>query len=476
MTQTYDAVIVGSGPNGLAAAITLARQGRRVKVIEGKDQIGGGTRTAELTLPGFLHDICSAIHPMGVASPFFRSVSLKEFGLEWVYSPAAVAHPLDDGTAAALYPSFEETGETLGPDAAAYRRLLKPLVDNWQKLLEDILGPFPLPPKHPILLALFGLKALRSARGLANSTFKGKHAKALLSGISGHSILGMDKPISASFGLVLAMLGHAVGWPVAVRGSQSITKAMAAYLETLGGEIETGHFVESLDELPPAGATLLDVTPRQLIRIAGNRLPDDYRFQLTRYRYGLGVFKLDWGLSEPIPWKAGACRRAATVHVGGTIEEMAASENAAWKGQDPEKPFVLLAQQSLFDPTRAPDGKHTGWGYCHVPNGSEFDMTERIESQIERFAPGFRDCILERRVTTPAEMEEYNPNYIGGDINGGVQDIWQLFTRPTFDLTPYRTPVKGVYLCSSSTPPGGAVHGMCGYHAARAAMREAKAP
>ena len=470
--STYDAIVVGSGPNGLAAAITLAQAGCSVLVLEAKETAGGGMRSTELTLPGFIHDVCSAIHPLGVGSPFFRSLPLAEYGLEWIYPPAPLAHPLDDGTAAVLEQSIEATGATLGPDAAAYRKLMAPFVADWAKLADELLGPFPFPPRHPLALARFGLSAIRSARGLAESRIKGEHARALFAGLAGHAIMPLEQPPTAAFGLILGILGHALGWPLPRSGSQRIADALAAYLCSLGGEILTSRPVESVDKLPPSRLVMFDVTPRQLLRLAGHRLPSGYRRQLERYRYGPGVFKVDWALDGPIPWRAAACTRAGTIHVGGTLAEVAASERAMWQGPPAEKPFVLVVQQSLFDLTRAPAGKHTAWAYCHVPANSTFDMTARIEAQIERFAPGFRDRILARSVMPPAQMEQYNANYIGGDINGGVQDFLQLFTRPTLRLVPYSTPVKGFYLCSSSTPPGGGVHGMCGYHAARAALRE----
>lgn len=467
----HDAIVVGSGPNGLAAAIELARAGWAVTVYEAKPTIGGGLRTAELTLPGFHHDICSAIHPLGIGSPFFRSVPLQEYGLEWVYPDASVAHPLDDSTAALLERSFEDTGRTIAPDAEAYRRLLEPFATNWDKLSQDILGPFPFPPRHPFLTARFGLSGLRSASGLMRSRFKGERARALFAGIAAHSIMPLENWITASAGMLLALLGHAVGWPFPRGGSQKIADGMAAYLASLGGKIITDTPVNNIDELPSNRVVLLDVTPRQLLRIAGHRLPDGYKRRLERYRHGPGVFKVDWALDGPIPWKAPECARAGTAHVGGTMEEIEHYEREIWRGNIPNKPFVLVAQQSLFDPTRAPEGKHTGWAYCHVPNGSTVDMTERIEQQMERFAPGFRDLIVARHTISPAEYEERNPNFIGGDIGGGVLDIRQLFTRPVARLVPYSTPARGIYLCSSSTPPGGGVHGMCGYHAARAARR-----
>jgi len=471
-SNDYDAIVVGAGPNGLAAAIALAREGLSVLVLEAKDTIGGGTRTAELTLPGFAHDVCSAVHPLGVGSPFFRSLPLDNYGLEWIQPPVPLAHPLDDGRVVVLERSVEATGQALGPDASAYCKLMAPFVDDWDKLAEDMLGPLPIPPRHPFVLARFGLRAVRSARGLAESIFGGERARALFAGMAGHSMLPLERSPTAAFGLLLGITGHAVGWPIPRGGSQRIADALGCYLRSLGGEIVTGAPVESIDHLPSARTILCDVTPRQLLHMAGHRLPTRYRRRLESFRYGPGVFKLDFALDGPIPWEAEACARAGTVHVGGSLPEIAAAERAVWRGEHPEKPLVLLAQQSLFDPTRAPAGKHTVWAYCHVPRGSTVDMTDRIEAQIERFAPGFRDRILARSTKSAVDMERYNPNYVGGDINGGIQDLWQHFTRPTFRLVPYSTPLKGLYLCSSSTPPGGGVHGMCGYFAARAALRD----
>lgn len=468
--MSRDAVIVGAGPNGLAAGITLARAGKSVLVLEAKETIGGGTRSAELTLPGFVHDICSALHPLGVASPFFSNLPLDRYGLEWIFPPACLAHPLDDGTAVLVEGSVQETAANLGPDAAAYRRLMDPLVAGWQGLLGDLLGPLKVP-RHPWLMARFGLMALLPAVTLARLAFRGERARAVFGGMAAHAMMPLTSPATAAFGLVLNLVAHGVGWPMPRGGSQRIADALGAYLQSLGGEIITGCTARSIVDLPSARAVLFDTSPRQLVQIAGERLPDGYRRALTRFRYGPGVFKIDYAVDGPIPWRAPECLRAGTVHVGGTLEEIAAAEAATWRGEHPQQPFVLVAQQSLFDPTRAPEGKHTVWAYCHVPHGSTEDMTDRLEAQIERFAPGFRDRILARHTLTAADMEAYNPNYVGGDINAGVQDLRQLFTRPTARLNPYTTPARDLYLCSSSTPPGGGVHGMCGYYAARAALQ-----
>ena len=464
-----DAVVVGAGPNGLAAAIALAEAGRNVTLIEGAETVGGGARSEELTLPGFVHDTCSTVHSLALLSPFLRGLALTEHGLELVHPEAPLAHPLDGGSAVILERSVQETAASLGSDARAYRRLFEPLVRNADSLVGELLGPL-RPPRHPLLLGRFGLSGLRSAVGLARSRFEGERARALLAGSCAHSMLSLSTPASAAFGIVLAVGAHAVGWPVAAGGSQRLADALAAHLRSLGGRIETGRVIESLSELPAAGPTLLDVTPRQLVRIAGTSLPQPYKRRLARYRYGPGVFKLDWALDAPIPWAAPEVARAGTVHLGGTLEEIAASEDAVGGGEHAERPFVLLVQASLFDPSRAPAGKHTAWAYCHVPSGSNRDMTAAVEAQVERFAPGFADRILERSVMGPAEVERRNPNYVGGDINGGVQDLRQLFTRPVARAVPYSTPVPGLFICSSSTPPGGGVHGMCGYWAARSAL------
>jgi phytoene dehydrogenase-like protein len=462
--------VVGSGPNGLAAAIALAQAGRSVLVLEAAETAGGGCRSAELTLPGFVHDICSAIHPWPAASPFLRTLPLDEHGVELVHPPAPLAHPFDDGSAVLLERSVDATATGLGRDAGAYKRLVGPFVREADDLLDGALAP-PLPPRHPVALARLGLHGLRSAAGLARSRFAEEPGRALFAGLAAHSMLSLRAPASASFGIMLAVVGHAFGWPVVRGGSQKLADGLLSHLRSLGGEVETGRPVGSLAELPPARAVLLDLTPRALLRVADSRLPSRYARRLERYRYGPGAFKVDWALAGPVPWQSPECARAATVHVGGTLAEIAASEHSVSRGEHPERPFVLVAQQSLFDQSRAPKGKQALWGYCHVPNGSTFDMLERIERQIERFAPGFRDLVLARNVRSPADFERENPNYVGGDINGGLQDLRQLLARPAPRLVPYSTPAPGLFVCSSATPPGGGVHGMCGYHAAQAALR-----
>jgi phytoene dehydrogenase-like protein len=469
MRDRFDAIVIGSGPNGLAGAIVLAQAGMSVLVLEARDEVGGGTRSAELTLPGFLHDVCSAVHPLAAGSPFFAKLPLAERGLHWIHPEVPLAHPLDDGSAVLLDRSVDMTAEMLGGDAQPYRQLMLPLVSGWDRLKPALMGP-PRVPRRPLALARFGMLALRSAFALARSRFRRERARALFAGLAAHSMLPLERRPSAAFGLVLGITAHAVGWPVARGGSRRIADALASYLRSLGGEIRTGVRVSSIEELPRAAIVLCDLSPREVLRIAGKRFPAGFRRKLERYRYGPAAFKIDFALDGPIPWKASECARAGTVHLGGTLEEIAASERAVWKGEAPERPFVLLAQASLFDPSRAPQGKHTAWAYCHVTNGSTVDMTEPVERQIERFAPGFRGRILAKSVLTPAALEQYNSNYVGGDINAGVQDLGQLFTRPTRRL--YSTPAKGIYICSASTPPGGGVHGMCGYFAARTALRK----
>src|ERR671926_1630028 len=428
---TYDAVVVGSGPNGLAAAVELARNGRRVAVLEARSTIGGGTRSAEITLPGFVHDLGSAIHPLGYASPFFRSLPLEEHGLEWIHPDVPLAHPFDGGEVAVLERSLEATAAGLGQDAAAYRRLVGPGSADASRIAGFFVGK-PSLIRHPLALASSGLRALGDAEGLAKSAFEGEKARGLFAGNAAHSFLPLDQPPSALFGLLLGTLGHAFGWPFPKGGSQSLADALASYLISSGGEIYTRAAVSSVDDVPRTRAILFDVTPLQLLDIAGEHFTEGYRSALKRYRYGPGIFKIDFALGGSIPWEAEGCKRAGTVHLGGTLEEISAGERAVSRGEHPEKPFVLLAQQSLFDQTRAPEGKHTVWAYCHVPNGSTFDMTERIEGQIERFAPGFRDLVLAKSAWSPAEMEEHNPNYVGGDINGGRQDMWKLVARPAW--------------------------------------------
>lgn len=473
---TPDAVVVGSGPNGLAAAIAMARAGRSVVVREQADVIGGGTRTEELTLPGFLHDVCSTVHPLGVSSPYFRALPLAEHGLERIHPPTCLAHPLDDGSVGLLERSMDATGASLGEDAQAWKRLLGPWVKRWLVLAEDVLGPLEFP-DHPLMLAHFGLYGVRPAYGLAKRAFKGERARALFAGNAAHSMVPLTRSPTAAFGLTLAGAGHAVGWPIARGGSRSIAHALAGCLRSLGGEIVTGAPVENIDELAGVRTILLDLTPRQVLRVAGHRLPGRYRRALERFRYGAGSFKMDWALSGPIPWRNPECLRAATVHLGGTLDEVAASEHAPLAGKVPEKPFVLLVQPTLFDPSRAPEGKHVAWAYCHVPFGCDVDMTRAIEDQIERFAPGFRDVVLARSVMPPSALEAHNPNLVGGDISAGAMTLRQVFFRPALRPNPYATPVRGLYICSASTPPGGAVHGMCGYYAARAALhRKMEAP
>lgn len=469
-TTDFDAVVVGSGPNGLAAAILLQQRGLSVLVLEAKSEIGGGLRSAELTLPGYTHDICSAVHPLAVGSPFFQTLPLSEFGLDFIYPPVAAAHPLDGGSAVLLEGTVEEVAARLGEDAMVYRRLVGPVVRDWSDLAPELLGPLHFP-KDPWMLARFGLKGLPSSRWLAGK-FRTKEAKALLAGMAAHGMEPLTNWMTAAIALVFLATGHTMGWPIPRRGSMAIAKALAAYFISLGGRIETGVFVRSMSQLPSSRCVLLDLTPRQLLQLGGHRWSSLYRWQLEKYRYGMGVFKIDWALAEPIPFLAEGCRRAGTVHIGGEFEEIAAAEASTTKGIQAERPFVLLAQPSIFDPSRAPQGRHTAWAYCHVPNGSIEDMTERIERQVERMAPGFRARVLARHVYNTAQLEEYNPNYIGGDINGGGMDIRQFFTRPALRWSPYRTSAKGIYICSSSTPPGGGVHGMCGYHAARRALRD----
>jgi phytoene dehydrogenase-like protein len=466
-----DAIVIGSGPNGLAAAITLAQAGWKVTVFEAERTIGGGARSAELTLPGFQHDICSAVHAMAAASPFLRTLPLQKYGLEFIEPEAQLAHPFDDGTAAVVERSVEQTAAGLGRDSAAYARLFGGLVRCWPRLERAALGPVTWP-RYPVSLAAFGLRALRPAERLAISLFVEQRTRALFGAISAHGMLPLDRSLTAGFGLVLGAMAHLVGWVMPRGGAQKLTDALVAHLATLGGEVVANHRVASLDELPPARAVLCDLSPRPFLRVAGQRLPSGYRRSLERYRYGMGVFKVDWALDGPIPWRAGECARAGTVHVCGTLEEVVQSERNAWTGLAPERPFVLLVQPTLFDSSRAPAGKHIAWAYCHVPAGSTADMLPRIEAQIERFAPGFRDRVLAHSVMNPADIEAHNANLIAGDIGSGVVDLRQFFTRPTWRT--YSTPVRGLYICSAATPPGVGVHGMCGYFAAQRAIADAR--
>jgi phytoene dehydrogenase-like protein len=465
-----DATVIGAGPNGLAAAICLARAGCPVTVFEAEASVGGGMRSAALTQPGFLHDVCSTIHPLAVASPFLSTLPLHRHGLAFIDPPIALAHPLDGDDAVFLHRSLDATAAGLGDDGTAYHRLVTPLVQRWPMIDGAVLGPLRWP-RHPLAVARFGLVGLRSIRALADARFSGSRARALLAGLGAHSMLRLDEPPSAAIAVILAVLAHRVGWPIARGGSQRIAAALEGHLRTLGGDVVTGRRIVSLDELQASPLILCDVSPRGILELAGHRLPVSYRRRLEGYRHGVGVFKVDWAVNAPIPWRAAECAQAGTVHLGGTFEEIEAAERDVARGQLPERPFVILAQPSLFDPGRAPRDRHTAWAYCHVPNGATEDMTAAIERQIERFAPGFGATILGRHAMRPADLERYNANYVGGDINGGRQDLGQLFARPVARLVPYATPAHGVFMCSSATPPGGGVHGMCGYWAAAAAMR-----
>jgi phytoene dehydrogenase-like protein len=464
------AVVIGSGPNGLSAAIVLAQAGFDVEVREAEALIGGGARSAEITLPGFVHDLGSAVHPWAVSSPFFSNLPLKDHGLKWIWPDAQLAHPLGNGTAVLLESTIDATVAQFGKaDAAAYRHLIKPLVDHWHDLFKDAFQPAFHIPRHPVLLGRFGLHAIQPATLLGRAAFRGENARALFAGSAAHSVLRLQAPLSSAFGLMMNASGHAVGWPMPQGGAQSITNALAGVLKGLGGTIVTNAHVNTLEEVKAADLVLCDVTPQQFLKIADKELRGrPYRDLLKRYRYGPGIFKMDWALREPIPWTAQECRRAATVHVGGTLAEIARGEGEVWEGKAPERPFVLLVQPTLFDPSRAPAGRHTAWAYCHVPNGWPQSMVEQIENQIERFAPGFRDCVLARNAQFPAELQAENENLVGGDVVGGVLDLNQFVFRPTWRT--YGTPLHGVYLCSASTPPGGAVHGLCGYYAARRAL------
>jgi phytoene dehydrogenase-like protein len=462
------ACVVGAGPNGLAAAIVLAQAGLHVDVLEAQPQPGGAARTMELTLPGFKHDFGSAVYPLGAGSPFFSSLPLKDQGLEWIHSPAALAHPLDDGTAVMLERSLDQTSDSLGVDGKAWHQLLRPFVEHWNEFAPQILGPVSLLPRNPFLMARFGMLALQSAHSVARR-FRDQRTRALFAGLAAHSFLSLDEPLSGAFGILMAVPAHAVGWPVPRGGAQSLTNALCGILATFSSNVSVSSPVRNLSALENYDLTLCDLTPRQLLKIGEQKLSPSYKRQLASYRYGPAVFKVDYALIAPIPWKAADCLRAATIHLGGSFEEIADSERAARSGQHSDRPFVLLAQPSLFDSSRAPAGKHTAWAYCHVPNASRVDMLQKLENQIERFAPGFRDCILARRVFSPADLESMDANLVGGDIGGGLMDIRNFLFRPTRQH--YATSARDVYICSSSTPPGGGVHGMCGYHAAKTALR-----
>lgn len=471
----YDAVVVGAGPNGLAAAIEMARAGRATLLLEAQETIGGAARSAEVTLPGFVHDLGAAITPLAVASPFMQTIPLEEFGVEWVHPPVAVGHPLDGGTAGILEKSVESTANGLVMDEKAYVRVMKPLVRDWPKLAPTILGPARLP-DHPVALARFGAMGMWPSTAMIRSMFRGKLARALMAGFAAHSVLPLRQLGTGAFALLFAVTGHTTGWPFPRGGMQSLSDAMGRYFQSLGGEIATGVSIRRLRDVPPARSVLFDVSPEQLESIAGDDLPDHYRRRLKEFRQGWGVFKLDYALSGPIPWQAVEVGRAGTVHLGGTLDEVAAAEAEVGRGGHPERPFVLLAQQSMFDPTRAPEGQHTAWAYCHVPNGSTVDMSERIESQIERFAPGFRDLVLARHSMGPDDLQRLDHNLVGGDITGGAQDLRQTLVRPVLSWNPYATPSPGLFICSASTPPGGGVHGMCGFWAARAALMKQSGP
>ena len=475
MSAVYDAVVVGSGPNGLAAAIELARAGRKVKLFEGQPTFGGGARSAELTLPGFTHDLCSAIHPLAASSPFFQSLPLHQHGLIWLHPQAQLAHPLDDGTAAVLERSLDATAATLGPDGEKWIRLMRPFVDRWDDFKAALFNPVTRIPSSPLLLARLGIHALRPAFDFAEEEFEGPLAKALFAGCAAHSFARLTAPLTSSLGFALAVSGHAVGWPTPRGGTQQLTNALLGYFRSLGGEAQAGFPVQSLDQLPEAKAYVFDTSAQVMARVCGPQLPPRYHRAIARFRSGPAAFKLDYALDGPMPWAAEACRRAGTVHLGGTLGMVTQSEAETNDGLPPQRPYVLVAQQSLFDDTRAPAGKHTLWAYCHVPNGSTFDMTSRIEAQLERFAPGFQKLVLHRATRTPSDFEAGNSNYAGGDISAGSIDGLQLFFRPVFSATPWVTPNPKIFLCSASTPPGPGVHGMCGFWAAREVLERALA-
>jgi len=471
LPKTYDAVVIGSGPNGLSAAIILANKGYRVKILEAYHQTGGGMRTHELTLPGFKHDLCSAIHPLAYESPFFKTLPLEDFGLEWIHPEIPLAHPLENGDAVFLYQSLKETARQMGDDEHAYFDIFHKYLDKWDSFSCDLLGPLDLP-RHPILMASFGLKALQPARKFAERRFKTEKAQALFGGVAAHSIQSLDHHGTAAIGLVLAMAGHKSGWPFPKGGAQQLAKALTGYFTSLGGEIVTNCKVESFDDLPKSKTYFFDTNPRDMARICKKQLGSFYKKRLSKFEFGHGVFKVDAALNSPIPWLNKDCMKAGTVHLGGTLNEICASENMMKADRHSEQPYILIAQHTNFDQSRAPSNHHTLWAYCHVPNGSTYNMKEFIFDQIERFAPGFRDTVMQSNVTNSMDFEAYNPNYLGGDINGGSAKLTQLFSRPVLKRVPYRTSKNGIYICSSSTPPGGGVHGMCGYHAVKAALRK----
>lgn len=468
----HDAVVIGSGPNGLAAAITLAQAGRKVVVYEAQPTLGGGARSAELTLPGFIHDVCSTAHPMAACSPFFRTLPLEKFGLHWIHPAAPCAHPFDDDSAVIVERSLDATATQLGDDERAFRGLFSPLVDSWDQLVDSLLAPISVVQRHPFKMARFGWHALGSAKSLVQKQFKTPRARAVFAGMAAHSIIPLEDRPSAAFGLILWATCHTVGWPFAAGGSQKIADALIAYLRELGGEVIPSHAIKSLSDLADESTILCDVAPLNFLRLAGGRISHAEQRALARFRYGPGVFKVDWALESPVAWNAPECARAGTIHLGGTLEEIAESERAAAQGTIADRPFILFAQPSLFDPSRAPAGKHTAWAYCHVPSGSSADMLSRVEAQVERFASGFTKKIIARSVMTPANLQSHNANLIGGDIGGGSNDLWQFLLRPT--RRHYSTSIPGVFLCSASTPPGGGVHGMCGYHAAKLALSRSK--
>ncbi len=470
-SEKYDAVVIGSGPNGLAAAITIAKAGRSVLVLESKPVWGGGLRSQELTLPGFLHDVCASIHPLAVVSPFFRTLNLQKYGLEWIFPQLPLAHPLDDQPPVLLYSSLELTADGMGTDRDNYLKLFAPLVKDWENLIAELLKPLGLP-RHPLLMMKFGPKAMSSAIHLANHSFKGERARAIFAGNSAHSVLPLDSWSTAGFGLMLAIMANAIGWPIVAGGSQKLADALVACLRSYGGEIQTNVEITSLNNIPSARSVLFDLVPKNIAKISGSAFPADYRHRLETHEQGPGVFKLDWALNAPIPWRDADCPSAGTVHVGGSLQEIAAAERSVWEGRPARKPFVLVTQPTLFDPGRAPSGKHIGWAYCHVPNDCTEDMTGRIENQIERFAPGFQSTIIKRHKMFPSDLQAHNANYIGGDIVGGAQGFLRLFVKPLGSLSAYSTPVPNYFICSSSMPPGAGVHGMCGHLAAKLALKK----